>query len=158
MRLKGLLVGAGAFLLFIIIGMRLDGLPFVPRTLFSDAVISHYPNALFLRESILEQHTFPLWRETLMAGQPFAANPLNKTAYPLQWLVLLFPPTVHINLLLALHVLIAGWGMWRWATALGLRQEAAGFSAFAYAFAPRIMAHMGAGHVDVVYEIGRAHV
>jgi hypothetical protein len=151
MRLKALWIGVGIFFLIVIVGMRPDSLPFIPRTLFSDAVISHYPSALFLRQSVLEQHTFPLWRETIMAGQPFAANPLNKTAYPFQWLALLLPPTLHLNVMIALHLFIAGCGMWLWSRAMGMCEESAAFSAFAYAFAPRIIAHMGAGHLDVVY-------
>jgi hypothetical protein len=151
MRLKLLSVGAGIFFLGVIVGMRADSLPFIPRALFSDAVVSHYPNALFLRQSVLEQHIFPMWRETIMAGQPFAANPLNKTAYPLQWLALIFPPTLHLNVMIALHLFIAGCGMWMWGRAMGMREESATFSAFAYAFAPRIMGHVGAGHLDVVY-------
>src|SRR4026207_2132684 len=100
MRLKLALVSWGALML-VLLGIRVDWLPFFRgETRYSDAVTSHWPNALFLRESILERGQFPVWRETTMAGQPFTANPLNKTAYPLQWLVLLLPPTLHLNLLI----------------------------------------------------------
>ncbi|MEO8610812.1 MAG: hypothetical protein ABI690_23145 [Chloroflexota bacterium] len=151
MRLKFALVVWGALVL-ILLGLRVDGLPFFRGDArYSDSVTSHWPNALFLRESILERGEFPVWRETTMAGQPFLANPLNKTAYPLQWLVLIFPPSLHLNLLIVIHLLIAGAGMWLWAKSVGLRTEAAALSAIAYAFAPRMMAHLGAGHLDVVY-------
>ena len=153
MRLKLALVSWGALML-VLLGLRVDGLPFFRGdTRYSDSVTSHWPNALFLRESILERGTFPVWRETTMAGQPFAANPLNKTAYPLQWLVLLFPPSLHLNLLIVIHLLLAGGGMWVWARSVGLRPEAAALSAMAYAFAPRMMGHLGAGHLDVVYAL-----
>jgi hypothetical protein len=153
MRLKIALVGMGAIFL-LAAGFRPDGLPFVRGdTRYSDAALAHWPNALFLRQSVLERGEFPLWRETTMGGQPFAANPLNKTTYPLQWLALLLPPALHLNVLIALHLFLAGAGMWRWARALGLREEAAALSALAYTLAPKTIAHLGAGHLDILYAL-----
>jgi hypothetical protein len=129
------------------------GLPFMPESRFSDAATSHWPAALFLRLSVLERHEFPLWRETIMGGQPFAANPLNKTAYPLQWLALIFQPALHLNLLIITHMLLARWGMWRWARSLEIRDEAAVLVAVAYALSPKLMAHLGAGHLDLIYAL-----
>ncbi|MBC6934946.1 MAG: hypothetical protein DWB42_03820 [Chloroflexi bacterium] len=148
MRLKLLaVVMGGAFLL--LAGQRPDALPyFNTQARYSDVVIAHWPNALYLN-----QNGFAPWRETILAGQPFAANPLNKTAYPLQWFALLLPPALHLNLMVALHLLIAGAGMWRWTRLLGLRAESAALSALAYALAPRLTAHLGAGHLDIVYAL-----
>jgi hypothetical protein len=150
MRLSWLIVALGAAFL-LVTGFRPGALPYVPNVPFSDAVITHWPSAVYLRESALQRRAFPVWRETIMAGQPFAANPLNKTAYPLQWLVLLVPPALHLDLMAALHLLIAGGGMWRWARALGLCDEAAGLSALAYTLTPRLVGHLGAGHLDILY-------
>ena len=152
MRLKLLCVALGAVFL-LATGFRPGTLPYIPGAQFSDATISHFPAALFLRQSVLERGAFPLWRDTIMAGQPFAANPLNKTAYPPQWLVLLLPTVLHLDVLIVLHLLIAGWGMAYWARSLGLRPEAAALSGLAYALAPRLIAHTGAGHLDVVYAL-----
>ncbi|MCB9455199.1 MAG: hypothetical protein H6671_04340 [Anaerolineaceae bacterium] len=143
------LAGA-AFLL--LVGWRGDGLPFIPGTPYSDAAISHWPAAFHLRQA-WGYSQFPVWQETIMAGGPFAANPLNKTAYPPQWLALLFSPASHLNLMIGLHLLLAGWGMWRWARAEGLRPEAAALSAAAYMFAPKALGHLGAGHLDLVYAL-----
>ncbi len=152
MRVRLLIVGLGvAFLLAT--GFRPGALPYNPGASFSDAVTSHLPAAQFLRESVLEQHTFPLWRDTIMAGQPFAADPLNKTAYPLQWIALLLPPVFHLDFMIALHLLIAGAGMWIWARSLGLGEWAAGISALAYALSPRAIGHTGAGHLDLLYAL-----
>lgn len=153
MRLKAGLVALG--LLFLVIaGLKLDGLPYIRyEARYSDSVLAHWPNALFLRESVLLRREFPVWRETTMAGQPFAANPLNKTAYPLQWLVLILPPSAHLNLMIMLHLFIAGAGMWRWMRALRMRQEAVVLATIAYVFAPRMMGHLAAGHLDIVYAL-----
>jgi hypothetical protein len=138
---------------FLLLGFAPGSLPFSPDSPFSDAAISHWPSALFIRESVLEHGEFPLWRDTLMGGQPFAANPLNKTAYPFQWLVLLFPAALHLNLLILLHIGIAVWGMGRWLKGLELRQESIWFGALAYALSPRLLGHLGAGHLDLVYAL-----
>lgn len=154
MRLKlSLALLVGCFLL--LAGFRPDALPYPGlEARYSDSVTAHWPNALFLRESILDRGEFPLWRETTMAGQPFAANPLNKTAYPLQWLALFIsPPALHLNILILLHLLLAGSGMWMWSQSLGLRREAVALSTLAYVLAPRMMGHLGAGHLDVVYAL-----
>jgi hypothetical protein len=152
MRLKLLLVGLGVVFLAAT-GFRPGTLPFIPGAPYSDAALSHWPAALYLRQSVLESGTFPLWRDGIMGAQPFAANPLNKTAYPLQWLALLLPASTHLDVMIVLHLVIAGWGMGRWARALGLGQTAAAVSALGYALGPRLLAHTGAGHLDMLYAL-----
>ena len=132
-------------------GLGPEALPFAPGAEFSDAATSHWPAALFLRRAVLEDGTFPLWRPLLMSGQPFAANPLNKVWYPPQWLVLLLPPTLHLNLLVGLHLVFGGLGMGVWSRASGQRPEAAALAAIGYAFAPRLIGSVGGGHLDLVY-------
>lgn len=152
MRLKLTLLVMGGVLL-LVTGFFPGSLPFNPGARYSDAVTSHWGAALFLRTAVIEQQQFPLWRETLMAGAPFAANPLNKTAYPLQWLALLLPAALHLDLMIGLHLVIAGAGMWRWARAQGLRRESAALSAVAFALSPRVIGHTGAGHLDLLYAL-----
>ncbi|MBL8147514.1 MAG: hypothetical protein JNL34_14125 [Anaerolineae bacterium] len=145
---------AGAVALAVVLGVagfRLDGLAWSPGAVYSDAATSHYPAALFLRQSFLEDGQFPLWREWFMAGAPFAANPLNKTAYPLQWAGLLLDPVAFLNMSVVLHLVLAGWGMWRWSCELGLGLSDELVSALAYMLAPRLLTGLGAGHLDLIY-------
>lgn len=140
----------GAFLL--VGGFSPADMPFIPGAAFSDAVTSHLPAAVHLREAFTAEEVYlPLWRETIFAGAPFAANPLNKTAYPLQWIALIPPSDLFLNGMIIVHLVIAAWGMWRWTRSVGLRVEAAAFAATAYALSPRLIAHLGAGHLDIVY-------
>ncbi len=145
----GLAVVLAAFLLAV--GLGGDHLPTPRDAAFSDAMTSHWPNALFLRRSVLDDGVWPLWRPSIMSGAPFAANPLSKVWYPPQWLVLLLPPGWHLNLLIWLHLLLAGTGAWAWARASGLPEGPAMLAGAGYAFAPRLIAAVGAGHVDLVY-------
>ena len=147
-----MLIGAGLIYL-LLVGLGPQALPFVPGEAFSDSVTAHWPAAYHLRQSVLIEQTFPYWQETTLAGGPFAANPLNKTAYPLQWLALLLPPALHLNVMILMHLILAGWGMWRWTRMLGLDDAPAVFSGLAFAFAPKMLAHVGAGHVDLIYAL-----
>lgn len=144
-----LAVVLAAFLLGV--GLGPDALPFSPGSPFSDAVVSHWPNALFLREAVLEDHAWPLWRSGIMSGQPFSANPLSKVWYPPQWIVLVLPPIVHLNLLAWLHLTVGGLGMWAWGRITGLKPWPAALAALGYALGPRLLAALGSGHLDLVY-------
>ncbi|MBL8133769.1 MAG: hypothetical protein JNL42_18045 [Anaerolineae bacterium] len=143
----------GVMILMVWTGFRFDGLPFTPGARFSDAVTSHFPAALHFHRSIQAGQGLPIWRETILAGHPFAANPLNKTAYPPQWLAGVLPPVIHLNGMILVHLLIAYFGMARWARAQTLLPVPSTAAALAYAFAPRLIAHTGAGHLDVLYAL-----
>jgi len=148
-----LLLAAGVGALLIGVGFRADTLPFLPGAAFSDAVISHWPAALYLKESVGAGY-FPLWRSLMMNGAPFAANPLNKVWYPFQWAVLLLPPALHLNILVWLHLTVGGIGMRALARRSGLGVDAAGILGIAWALTPRLIGAIGAGHLDIVYAIG----
>lgn len=149
--LGGLVVLVSLFLL--VLGMDTRSLPFTPEAKFSDAVTSHWPNALHLQRSVREDGTVPLWRNQIMSGQPFAANPLNKVWYPPQWLVILLPATLSLNLLVWATLIIGGLGAWFWARQAGLDSLPATVVVFGYALAPRLLSAVGAGHLDVLYAV-----
>ncbi len=152
-----LLAACGAAVAAALIGLWLvppGTLPYPPAGSYSDAAVSHWPNAHFLRQSVLREHRWPLWDPTRMLGQPFAANPLTKVWYPPQWLALILPPTAHLNLLTVAHMVIMALGMLVWARAAGLRLAAGLLAASAWALLPKSIAHLGAGHLDVLYALG----
>ena len=138
-----------AFLLGV--GLGADSLPFPPEATFSDAVTAHWPNALLLRRAVLDEGALPLWQPGIFSGTPFAANPLSKVWYPPQWLVLLLPPALHLNVLIWLHLTLAGLGAWQWGRATGLARGPAALAGAGYALAPRLIAAVGSGHVDLAY-------
>lgn len=128
-------------------------LPYAPGSTVSDAAITHWPAAHFLRRSVLVHRQWPLWTPLRMLGQPFAANPLNKVWYPPQWLVLLLPATLHLNVMIALHMGWGALGMAAWARNEKLEPLAAGFAALTWGFNAKLIAHLGAGHLDIVYAL-----
>lgn len=134
----------------ILVGFRYTSLPHTPGVKFSDSTISRWPDALFFQRSLRDHHTLPLWNPHLMAGQPFAANPGTKVWYPLTWLLLLWDAAFHINIMTAFHLWWGGMGMWFWSRRTGLVAWPAVLAAAGYLLSPKLLAHAGAGHLDLL--------
>jgi hypothetical protein len=148
------LVWVGVPLGLALIGVALvppGRLPYRPGALFSDVTLAHWPNALFLRESVWHFGQWPLWRPSAMLGAPFAANPLSKATYPPAWLTLIVPPPLCLNLLIYVHLAWCGLGMLAWTRSERLPVGAGAMAAVAWALNPKLMAHLGAGHLDLLY-------
>ena len=129
-------------------------LPSVPDSnVPSDAFLAHWPNSLYLRTSILDYGRLPLWNPERMLGLPFAANPLSKVWYPPSWIVILIPPTMSLNLLIYLHAGLMAFGGIRLARRLGLGPAALAMLVIGWSLNPKIIAHLGAGHLDIYYAV-----
>lgn len=120
--------------------------------LYSDLAISHYPNAVFLRRALLSDQA-PLWSPAVLSGYPFAANPLSGLWYPPGWLALALPLPLGFNILVMLHLLLGGVGMYRLLRLEGLGQSAALFGGLAFEAMPKLFAHYGAGHLTLLYAV-----
>lgn len=62
----------------------------------------------------------PLWNPLVGCGAPLAANYQTAAFYPLNALYLLLSAEVALSWTTALHLALAGWGMYHWARAVGL--------------------------------------
>lgn len=122
------------------------------RGSYSDLAISHYPNAVFLRQSILGGE-IPLWSPLLFGGYPFAANPLSGLHYPPGWLALVFPLPFGFNLTAAFHLLAAGLGMYLFLRNEGLGDWPALCGAFVFQAMPKLISHFAAGHLTLFYAV-----
>lgn len=120
---------------------------------YSDISVAHYPNAIFLKRSIAEWGQIPLWSPAILSGHPFAANPLSGLWYPPGWLALLLPLPFGFNLVVLLHLLIGGLGMYLLLRAMNRPHLAAIFGALVFEAMPKVFAHYGAGHLSMVYAI-----
>ncbi len=124
-----------------------------PQSPFSDLLISHLPNAIFANRSFLSFHQFPLWNPLILNGAPFAADPLSGLWYPPNWITILFPYPITFNILFVLHLMWAGWGMVRWARDDGYDVLPSLIGGLIFAAMPKLIAHLGAGHVSLVFAI-----
>ena len=126
------------------------GVPFAPGAAYSDLLISHWPNAAYLRAAIWQHGQVPLWNELLFAGQPLAADPLAGLWYPPNWLLLILPLPLGFNLILALHLFWGGLGVYSLGRAEGVNAGPALLAALAFVGMPKLIAHLAAGHVSLV--------
>ncbi|MBN2257266.1 MAG: YfhO family protein [Anaerolineaceae bacterium] len=124
---------------------------FLPGTSLSDITISHYPNLLFIQESLRSGLGVPLWSNAIFSGYPFIADPLSGLHYPPGWLAFLFPLPLGINLTTALHLVFGASGMCLFLKSEGLHTPAAALSGLAFALLPKLIGHYAAGHLSLLY-------
>jgi hypothetical protein len=62
----------------------------------------------------------PLWNPLVGCGAPLAANYQTAAFYPLNALYLLLPAEAALTWTVALHLALAGWGMYRWGRSVKL--------------------------------------
>ncbi len=129
-----------------------DTLIYPANAQFSDLTITHWPAFAYTREQLQATGQIPLWRPSILSGTPFAADPLSGLFYPPHWLA--FIPTVPLglafNLLILFHLALAAGAMYFLMRRWNVGRAAALIAAFAYAASPKIIAHLGVGHVTLV--------
>ncbi len=130
-----------------------DHIPALPAGLISDFTLTHLPNSIYLRDSILKYGQLPLWNTMILSGQPFVADPLSGVWYPPNLLLLVLPSPFAFNVLLWLHIAWAGWGMKKFLRAQNLSLASSLFGAIAFMATPKLIAHWGAGHVSLVFAV-----
>ncbi len=127
-----------------------NAVPYPPKSEFTDLLISHLPNAEYLRDSLRQFGEIPLWNTQIFAGQPFAADPLAGLWYPPNWLLLILPLPFGFNLLFIFHLALAGYGLYHLLRAEGLPALPAFLGGLAFGGTPKLVAHIGAGHFGLV--------
>ena len=120
----------------------------------SDIMISHWPSALLLKRTVAQSRRLPLWNPFYGGGRPVAADPLAALFYPPTHLVHGLEIRDHILALQAGHVLLAGAGTLVLArVALKLSPWGALVAALGFAATPRLVAHLGAGHLTMIQTV-----
>jgi hypothetical protein len=132
---------------------HLDEFPFQPLADYSDFSVSHFPNLLFLQQSLRTSGSVPLWSPLIFSGYPFAADPLSGVFYLPGWLALAFSLPAGINITVLLHIVWGGVGFYFWQRHEGLPEYAALFSALTFEALPKVFSHLGAGHVTLIYAL-----
>ncbi len=145
------------FIIFLIgninILLNINDFIYLGSSQYSDIPITHYSNLVFIQKSILEHHQIPLWSNLIFSGYPFAANPLSGLWYFPGWLALLFPLPAGINITLLLHLLIGLFGMYFFLQSLNISENGSILGSIAFVFSAKIYAHIGAGHLSLIYAI-----
>jgi len=144
-----ILIGLCAASLFI----GADGFAYPFQGNYSDLTISHHPNFLWIRESLTRWGVVPLWSPLILSGYPFSANPLSGLFYPPAWLLWVLPLPLGYHLLTGLHLLLGGWGTARLIRRIVPNPIAAWVGACLFVLMPKLAAHMGAGHLTLVWAV-----
>ena len=145
-----LLLAAAAALFLLPLALEPTAYPFPPGADYSDALIAHLSSARFLHRAILQWGQIPLWNPTLLSGMPFAADPLSGLWYPPFWALALIPEAIVFNLILWIHLLFGGYGFFRLLRAERLGVAAALTGSLAFAGMPKLLGHIGLGHLSLV--------
>ena len=120
---------------------------------YSDLIISHYPNLIYLKNSLVEWRQIPLWSNTILSGYPFAADPLSGLWYPFIWLLLVLPQPFGFNLVISIHIFLGGLGIYLCLGKSGIQKFGAILGAVSFEMMPKLVAHYAAGHITMVYAV-----
>ena len=132
----------------------LGWIPFPSETAqYTDLLLTHYPNALYLRNAILQDHSIPLWSNLIYSGVPFAANPLSGVWYLPGWIAMIFPLPAGISVVLGMHSVFGTWGFYKLLKSEGAGDTGSIIGGIAFGLMPKIAAHYGAGHVTMLYAL-----
>jgi hypothetical protein len=101
----------------------------------------------FIRSSILEEGTIPLWCRWSFSGMPFLANPQTMLFYPGTLLFVLLPASIALPVDTLMHYALAGIGMLLFCRARGLPSWAGLFAGVAFMASGFNLAHTTVGHV-----------
>ena len=146
-------VAAAAALFLLPMVLQPSGVVYSTGAEFTDLLVAHLPSASFLHRALAIWHTVPLWNPTILSGIPFAADPLSGLWYPPLWLAAIWPEPLTFNLLTLVHLAWAGFGMMVLLRRLGLDRVPALAGALAFMGAPKIIGHVGLGHISLVYAV-----
>jgi hypothetical protein len=126
------------------------GFPFWRAGAYSDLLISHRPIAAFIRESIATWHQVPLWNPLILSGMPLTADPLAGFWYAPNVLTWLSSSGLGFNLLFWAHLGFAACGVMRLLRSEGATPVAAFLGGIAFAVTPKLVGHVGLGHLTLV--------
>lgn len=116
----------------------------------SDLLLSHWPSELLIKRTIAQSHHLPIWNP-YYGGRPLAGDPVAALFYPPTLLVTVLPLRDYFLALLLGHLVWGGLGMLVLARrALHLPPLAGLAAAIAFMGAPRLIGHLGAGHLTMI--------
>ena len=148
-------IGA-AFLLVLTLGMFGDVLVTSQSIVLSDVRNDLASHHLYWRAFVSEQLRhghLPLWNPHVFCGIPVLGGAQTGVFYPPNWLDLVLPLPLSINLGFALHVFLAGLFAYVWGLRRGLHPVAAVTAGALFMFSGSYFLHVHAGHPAVLYAI-----
>ncbi|MBI3240814.1 MAG: YfhO family protein, partial [Chloroflexi bacterium] len=116
----------------------------------ADIIHFHWPDLVSFA-SHLRQGRLALWDSSMALGMPIAGDPGALFLYPLTLFFLFLPPALSFNLLDAIHVFIGGVFTFSFLRSHNTSRPSALIGGLIFAFAPKVIIHLAAGHLGVVW-------
>lgn len=132
---------------------NIDRFAFPLYSQYSDLLITHWPNANFVHNSMVQYHQIPLWSNAILGGYPFFANPLAGLWYLPNWISNLWPSAAAFNLLFLIHLFFGALAIFLILREENIPPELAILGALIFELMPKIWAHFGQGHISLVYAV-----
>jgi hypothetical protein len=117
---------------------------------YSDLLISHWPIAAFIRQSIVTWHQVPLWNPLILSGMPLTADPLAGFWYLPNVLAWVSSSGLGFNMLFWGHLGLAACGVMMLLRSEGAGQLSAFLGGIAFSATPKLIGHIGLGHLTYV--------
>lgn len=127
----------------------LGGSRSVPGRAGMDLFSYFYPIRLFAIEQV-KSGNFPLWNPYVLGGIPALGNFQYALLYPPNWLHLLLPMNLTINLLIAFHVALAGFFTALWCRRRGSSVEASLLGGTIFMFSGPCLLHVSLGYLTYI--------
>ena len=142
-------------LLLIIIISFLFFLPFLANPDYlaikdNDLGRTYIPIINFVKHSLFEDRSIPLWRPEQMMGEPFIGNAVFPFVYPLNVIFVIFPTNFAAVLFYLIHFILAAIFTFYLARSFLLSTASSVAAALFYAFSIKMMVHTSAGHLTMV--------
>lgn len=112
----------------------------------SDQYLSGYAFRHFAAEYWREHHAIPLWNPYIFAGMPYVGGMHGDIFYPTAWLRWFLPTGTAMGLGFALHLVVAGGGMYALLRGLRLSFGAALVGGLAYELSGIVASQINPGH------------
>lgn len=105
---------------------------------------------IYFYASELRQGHFPLWNPHLLGGYPWFASFQTLVLYPPAWIFLILPVGKAVNLFIALHVFLTGFGMFCWLKGRSLHPLSGVLAGALLMFSSTVTMQIYAGHVTPI--------
>ena len=132
-------VGPPVLLLFLTIIFFWRQLILGESLYWGDIGLYFQPMQHFLHDQ-LTRGRLPLWNPYILCGAPYVGNPQTWPLYPSSLLLFAMPAERAIGVMIAIHVWLAGWGMYRFLrSTAGLRISACLLTAVVFMFGGQLV-------------------
>ena len=129
----------------------LNFFPYPAEAKYSDFTITHFPNFVYIQNSLWKFHEIPLWSDAIFSGYPFAANPLSSLFYPPAWISWILPLPMGLNLLTMLHLVFSAVGIFFFLRSENNSIMASLGGALSLELMTKLFGHLGSGHITLIW-------